>query len=265
MTPLIPRWLDDANLSVAEFRILCHLWRRAGKQGRCWPGVASIAKTCRLNEKTAWKALKKLEANKLLRREKRVRNSNEYHLAVPPKEGAAQTTESHQSEGCQSLHNEPCQSNRSEGYQSHHSGQCQSLHSERREGNPKDGSPTKVTQRRIPMYGGPTQTPILKPSFPTGGTEQRNTLGKETVSEEACKSAFELERQESSEFVRDHVVRAYLRRTGRHAPDSEDDFTGWLNSRDGKGAQIRAEVSEPDATETESEDADESHPETTDS
>lgn len=99
------------------------------------------------------------------------------------------------------------------------------------------------------------------PLASTGGTEQRTTLGKETVSDETLKTAFEWERPDSSGFVRDQVVRAYRRRFERRGLDTEVDFKQWLNSIQGARAVMRAEASEPAAAENDSDD-DESRPET---
>ena len=51
--------LDDAGLSLTEFRVLAHICRRSGEDP-CWAGIASIAKTCRINPKTARSAIKNL-------------------------------------------------------------------------------------------------------------------------------------------------------------------------------------------------------------
>ena len=48
--------VDDADLSPVEFRVLAHICRRAG-DGDCWAGTKSVAKVCRVNLKTARKAV----------------------------------------------------------------------------------------------------------------------------------------------------------------------------------------------------------------
>ena len=80
--PFIPAWLDEAGLTAADFRVLANLWRRAGRRGVCWPAVSSIARTCRLDLKTVWAVLRRLEAAGFLRRQKHYRNANEYVLTV---------------------------------------------------------------------------------------------------------------------------------------------------------------------------------------
>ena len=83
--PFIPRWLDDAGLCSADYRVLCHLWRRADWQtGIAWPSIPTIAQICRLDRKTVIAALRRLESGGHLSRRKHYRNSNEYVLRVPP-------------------------------------------------------------------------------------------------------------------------------------------------------------------------------------
>ena len=48
--------VDDAMLSTAQFRVLCHVSRR----GECYACVRRMAKTCRLHADTVRKALKEL-------------------------------------------------------------------------------------------------------------------------------------------------------------------------------------------------------------
>lgn len=60
--PFIPAWLDDARLSQAEFRIYCHLCRRADNQsGIAWPSYQAIQDACGLSRKTVWRTMKDLE------------------------------------------------------------------------------------------------------------------------------------------------------------------------------------------------------------
>jgi hypothetical protein len=53
--------LDDFGLSPAEFRVYCHILRRAGAGGHCWETTENAAKHCRLNRKTYEKAITTLE------------------------------------------------------------------------------------------------------------------------------------------------------------------------------------------------------------
>lgn len=61
LRPFIPVWLDDAGLSASEFRVLCHLWRRADKDGFAWPGQREISRACKIKLNTVGRVLKTLE------------------------------------------------------------------------------------------------------------------------------------------------------------------------------------------------------------
>ena len=68
--------LDEYGLDTYEFRIYCHIARRAGKSKKtedkgCWESIANIAKNCKINIKTARKSLAFLEDRKLVNVEKR--------------------------------------------------------------------------------------------------------------------------------------------------------------------------------------------------
>jgi hypothetical protein len=52
--------LDDYGLSPQDFRVYCHIARRAG-EGSAWPGIDSISEKCRMNRKTVIKSIKHLE------------------------------------------------------------------------------------------------------------------------------------------------------------------------------------------------------------
>jgi len=80
----IPPWLDDLNLKPHAFRVLCHLLRRAGDDGRCNPSAEGIAKACQMDVDTVWKCIAKLEADSLLSRKKeRFQGCNTYVLNLP--------------------------------------------------------------------------------------------------------------------------------------------------------------------------------------
>ncbi len=65
--PFIPAWLDDYGLTHAEFRLYCHLCRRADNAtGIAWPSYQSIQDSCGLSRKTVWRNLKDLEAHGLI-------------------------------------------------------------------------------------------------------------------------------------------------------------------------------------------------------
>jgi len=59
--PFVPSWLDDAGLPPAEFRLYCHLLRRADKKtGIAWPSYESMSETCGTSRATIWRGLKSL-------------------------------------------------------------------------------------------------------------------------------------------------------------------------------------------------------------
>ena len=85
-TPFIPAWLDGMDLTPVQFRVLCNLWRRAGKDRKCFPKAATIAKDCRIKRATVWGVIEALEERGLITRD-RLRTSNLYRLRVT-QEGA---------------------------------------------------------------------------------------------------------------------------------------------------------------------------------
>jgi hypothetical protein len=130
-------------------------------------------------------------------------------------------------------------------------------------GFPSVGKPATTNERGEKENRERKEEPVeaSPPSSLPGGTEQRTTLVGSNVSDEAYRNAFETERPDSSKFVREHVVSAYLRRANGRGPDSVADFTRWLNSCEGRVAIRKAEMVEPDGAEDESAD-DDSHLET---
>jgi hypothetical protein len=84
-TPFIPLWLENADLTPQQYRVICHFWSRG--QGRCFPSLPTIATSCKLNLKTVKSSIKQLEARGLVTRQKRkepgIRFANEYILTGP--------------------------------------------------------------------------------------------------------------------------------------------------------------------------------------
>jgi len=74
--------LDDAGLSPAEFRVLAHLCRRAGKDGVCHPGIRSISQTCHLSRGTVVTVLESLENRKFVTTSKRHGLLTEYVITT---------------------------------------------------------------------------------------------------------------------------------------------------------------------------------------
>lgn len=114
----VPAWLDDCGLTPTRFRVYCHLRRRAGADGKCYPAAPSIAKTCRISEDTVWPALNDLEHAGLIKRHKGFRNGNYYtfhRLGVTGKQGVTEVGESPESSGRHPLESKGCQSLESRG------------------------------------------------------------------------------------------------------------------------------------------------------
>lgn len=96
MKPFIPAWLDDLGLSQAEFRLFCHLCRRADKNGIAFPSVdgrdekgdpkeTSIISVCGMARRTAWKTINRLIDLKLIEKLKKrnFQSSNSYRILFP--------------------------------------------------------------------------------------------------------------------------------------------------------------------------------------
>jgi hypothetical protein len=65
--PYIPAWIDEAGLTVHQFRVACHLWRR----GETFSNTATIAKVCRMKRNTVFAALAELEKAGFIQRKHR--------------------------------------------------------------------------------------------------------------------------------------------------------------------------------------------------
>ena len=74
--------LDDAGLTANEFRVYCHLARRAGT-GSAFPSADSIAEVCRMNRKTVWDVLRSLGERRMVCKAVRRGLSNVYALTLP--------------------------------------------------------------------------------------------------------------------------------------------------------------------------------------
>lgn len=83
--------LDEAGLSMAEFRVLCHIARRGAS---CTSSVATMAQICRANQKTVREVLKRLVNKGLITRLDRTGKSTVYRIgntAPLPKETSGHT------------------------------------------------------------------------------------------------------------------------------------------------------------------------------
>lgn len=85
LKPFVPVWMEQAGLTVRQYRVLGHLWSRG--QGKCFPSLEVIATSCGIRRSTVCKILSELENAGLVTRKKRkargVRFANEYVLAGP--------------------------------------------------------------------------------------------------------------------------------------------------------------------------------------
>lgn len=69
LIPFVPSWLDDAGLSQAEFRLYCHLCRRADNQtGIAWPSYKAMMETCGSGKTTIRRCLEHLAGLGLIAR-----------------------------------------------------------------------------------------------------------------------------------------------------------------------------------------------------
>lgn len=76
-----PSDLDDAGLTPAEFRIYCHLARRAGS-GVAFCGIRSMAEVCQLNKDTVLASIEILEHRRMIT-VKRTPGSNSHYRLTP--------------------------------------------------------------------------------------------------------------------------------------------------------------------------------------
>ena len=76
----IPSFLDDFGLDMPSFRLYCHIFRRADTSGQCWESIEKMAKICKMDRKTAFKAFAFLQEHKLVSAEKRKGQTSVIHL-----------------------------------------------------------------------------------------------------------------------------------------------------------------------------------------
>lgn len=79
----IHRTLDDYDLTPQQFRVYCHVNRRAGRKGVCHAKVESIAKACGIHQRTARRSLHFLADRKLILATERPGETTEYRLNHP--------------------------------------------------------------------------------------------------------------------------------------------------------------------------------------
>jgi hypothetical protein len=76
--------LDDRNLSVAEFRVYCHIARRAGKQ-TAFAGIDSMAKVCCIAKHTVISAIRILESYRMILVTRKAGTTTHYTLTPKSK------------------------------------------------------------------------------------------------------------------------------------------------------------------------------------
>jgi len=75
----IPNMVDDAGLTVYEFRLYAHLKRVAGDRGRCWQGTETLAASCNMSGGSISKAKHGLKEKGLISIEKKTDSRKMYH------------------------------------------------------------------------------------------------------------------------------------------------------------------------------------------
>lgn len=63
---LFPRELLQADITHAAFATALHLYRRAGRNGRCWPSLSKIAGAADFTRSTVCRVLRQLKASQLV-------------------------------------------------------------------------------------------------------------------------------------------------------------------------------------------------------
>jgi len=88
----VPMSLDSAGLDVYEFRIWCHLAKRAARKGNAWPSLRTMSEDLKISKPIVIRSLKSLQDKKLLKISTRLkgngdRTSNLYVCLAPEQGG----------------------------------------------------------------------------------------------------------------------------------------------------------------------------------
>lgn len=78
---IVPAHIRDAGLPLAQFRALCQVASRCGKDGQCFESLPRMAKACRIRRDTLQRALQMLVLNHWLIREERRGDTTIYRLS----------------------------------------------------------------------------------------------------------------------------------------------------------------------------------------
>ncbi len=73
--------LDEAGLTVQEFRVFCHISRRANG-GECYASAESMATICRIKRDTLFTAIRVLESRGMLERESKIGCPTIYRITL---------------------------------------------------------------------------------------------------------------------------------------------------------------------------------------
>jgi hypothetical protein len=135
--------LDDHGLSAAEFRVFCHISRRAGN-GEAYSSIKEMSAVCRLHPQTVRAALRFLTAHRMLSQEIHPGHTSRYRLASPSdwkpirRQSTPSEANSHllisQGSPMKAGDTHPCETNRDKGY-------------------PYEGNPMKEIHTPIPPEG----------------------------------------------------------------------------------------------------------------
>ncbi len=77
---IVPADVDDAGLTPHQFRVLCHVARRCGKDGMCYSSIETMAKVCRIRPKTVRASLSILVDRGLLSRKDISGKTSEFRI-----------------------------------------------------------------------------------------------------------------------------------------------------------------------------------------
>jgi uncharacterized phage protein (TIGR02220 family) len=159
--------LDEQGLSPSQFRVYCHLSRRAGNT-KAYAGIASMAKLTKLHPDTVRSCLKALERLSMVRREDRQGETSLYTL-TPMEEWKHPETEGGDTPGKAMEGRGPKRREGSPGKAMEaHPPETDGGKGNPIEGAPLEGNPLKVIPEENPLLG-------ETPNFPAVILEHLNT------------------------------------------------------------------------------------------
>ncbi|MDB6023107.1 MAG: hypothetical protein JWQ04_2964 [Pedosphaera sp.] len=84
----MPERIRDSKLPLSQFRVLCQVASRCGKDGECFESLPSMATACCIRRDTVQNALELLVVNGWLIREQRPGRTTVYRLSTFTKTGS---------------------------------------------------------------------------------------------------------------------------------------------------------------------------------